>query len=81
MNAKKIIKAYRRFWNGPFEVLEDDLTDEQAQKAIRGVGARREDFLAFAKEDLKDKDRSKKLQIKVEHDEISTSYLIYLNII
>jgi len=96
-DEKKIIAAYRKHWHGAFEVLNGPLTDEEAQKAIRGINASYEDFSIMAKKDIKnfldyfnankfkfkegEKPRALKLQIKVECDYTYRSYLIYLNFV
>ncbi len=81
-----IYKIYRRVWNRGFEILKGKLTDDEAQQAKRGIGARKEDFLMWALRDVDEFRRNpeiKRLQIKVECDNAhnTCSYLIYLNFI
>lgn len=72
--------------NGQFEILRGGLTDEEAQKAIRGINANKEEFEIWAKKDISDffiKNKFMeffgKLQIKAECNYEYNSYLIYLN--
>jgi hypothetical protein len=86
-----IYGCYRKAaaWNNiKIEILKGNLNDEQAQAAIRGHGATKDNLLNLAFEDIgeffaKNREAIKqkiKLQLRAECDEVG-SYLIWLNFI
>jgi len=82
--SNDIYKIYRKIWPKEFQVLNGQFTDEEAQQAVRGIGAGKENFLMWALSDVepyKNNPAIKRLQIKATCDYDYNSYLIYLNFI
>ena len=87
MSVQNIYGAYRKAMGnvGEIEILAGYLNDTEAQAAIRGIGATKEDFEILAKNDVlywvenhSTEDKKIKLQLKAEYAD-NEAYLIYLN--